>query len=547
MVTFKIPAEMRRIVSSVITVLLIVSGCAMVETEELLPDSYRSEKAVYYAAFGEQKTRVQVEDGNALEWTSDDRITVFNMNSGNSEFRLTGTTESGRGQFEVISVMEGTDVLERSYAVYPYDEAHSIDPATGTLTVNLPEVQHYLENSFGLGANVMVAVTEDADDDVLNFRNVCGYLKLKLYAEEEVTVAKVTLRGKAGEKIAGKANVTASFGDIPTVEMTEVATQTITLVCDEGVSLSKDPENPTVFWFVVPETTFSEGLSITVTDPEGRVFDKNTSNEIKVERNTPQPMAALMTKCSVPSNQIWYTTTDNSQISPSTSSSAFGTSQVVSNEFDQDNGRWVLTFDQDLSVIGNDAFYGKSTLSSVMLPDCITEIGNRVFFACSSLAEIHLPDALKHIGYRALSQTALTDVVIPEGVQTLDYEVFQSCKSLVSVTFPETVVSLGYGIFEYCSALTSVSLPESLLEIGRNAFHDCDALTEITIPGKITTLPEQIFYQSGNLAKVTLPAGLKHIGRYAFNQCSSLPEIDLPEDWKQSETMHSLPASSLRK
>ena len=54
----------------------------------------------------------------------------------------------------------------------------------GTISITLPAVQKYASKSFGVGANMMVAVTKDKDDYFLPFKNLCGYLKLKLYGIE---------------------------------------------------------------------------------------------------------------------------------------------------------------------------------------------------------------------------------------------------------------------------------------------------------------------------------------------------------------------------
>ena len=60
-----------------------------------------------------------------------------------------------------------------------------------------------------------------------------------------------------------------------------------------GISLSADQSKPTTFWFVLPAMTFKEGFTVTVTGVDGGTYTRSTSNEVTIDRNMIQPMAAL--------------------------------------------------------------------------------------------------------------------------------------------------------------------------------------------------------------------------------------------------------------
>ena len=101
--------------------------------------------------------------------------------------------------------------------------------------MTLPAVQTYAENSFGRGANTMLAVTENVEDTFLAFKNACGYLKLKFYNTEGTTIKNIVVKGNGEEKIAGAANATIDLGEAPQLTMTDDATTAITLDCGDGV------------------------------------------------------------------------------------------------------------------------------------------------------------------------------------------------------------------------------------------------------------------------------------------------------------------------
>ena len=75
--------------------------------------------------------------------------------------------------------------------------------------------------------------------------------------------------------------------------------------------------------------------------------------------------------------------------------------------------------------------------------------------------------------------TSLTSVVIPEGVTNISRSAFYGCTSLTSVAIPESVIAIGALAFYDCTSLTSVVIPEGVTRIGDSAFHDCTSLISV--------------------------------------------------------------------
>ena len=236
-------------------------------------------------------------------WDSNDRISLFDHSTANSQFRFTGSTGDSSGEFEeVTGTVPSGSSLDCIYSVYPYDAATAISNA-GVITLDLPAEQIYKEGSFGPGANVMVSATED---DRLLFKNLCGYFILKLYGDG-VSVSSITLEGKNNEPLAGTVNVTANVGQIPSFSFNETGTSSsITLTCPSPVTLGTTAETATTFWMAVPPTTFTNGFKITVTDANGSIFEKSASSSNTIQRNTTFRMKALK----VTSDPIYLVTND---------------------------------------------------------------------------------------------------------------------------------------------------------------------------------------------------------------------------------------------
>ena len=512
--------------------LLVLVLCSCTETfvgeeiarpnNEILPD--------LTAAFAdEEATRTYVENGKYLRWHEDDRITAFYGNTLNRQYKFNGTTGDNSGTFSLVPSGElGTgNTLNHIYALYPYSANTTISDE-GVISLTLSDTQTYAENSFGIGANTMVAVTENLEDTFLAFKNACGYLKLKLYNAEGATLKSIEIKGNNGEKLAGEATLTINYGETPILTMADAATDTITLDCGEGVTLGTTAEEATELWVVVPATTFTEGLTITATEMDGKVFEKTTTNEVVIERNAIQPMAALEARfvATKPAkNEIWYTAT--AKVTPY-KTNAFG-ANIVSNTYDTEKKCWVIKFDGEVTKIGDSAFNQCESLTSVTIPDSTTSIGDSAFILCTKLKSINIPDSVTTIGDSAFNRCdSLTSITIPNSVTTIKNTAFAGCYSLISITIPNSVTTLNPQVFSSCTSLTSVTIPNSVITI-LNAFSDCDSLTTITIPDSVTTIGESAFSSCDNLTSVTIGNSVTTIGKQAFSYCKSLISISIPD------------------
>ena len=477
---------MRKIAILATLVASIMGGCAVNEVNTLTQTESLPNLS---AGFAESATKTYVENNKYLRWHEDDRLTAFYGNALNRQYKFNGSTGANSGTFSLVPNGElGTgNTLNAIYAVYPYDETATITDE-GVISLTLPATQLYAENSFGKNANTMIAVTENLEDTFLAFKNACGYLKLKLYNADGVRIKSIEIKGNNGEKIAGKATATMEFGGEPSLVMADDTTESITLDCGDGVLLGTTAETATEFWFVVPETTFEGGVTISVKDELGGKFEKSTTNKVIISRNEIQPMVALNADAFVsatPNNEIWYTSTDGNIVTPY-AGTAFG-AKIISNIYE--NGKGVIKFDGNVTKIGYNAFHGCSSLTSVTIPDSVTEIGGYAFSYCTSLTSVTISNSVTSIGNSAFSHcSSLTNVTIPDSVTSIGEYAFRSCISLTSVIIPNSVAEIGHYAFRDCSSLTSVTIPDSVTSIGHYAFSYCSRLISVTIGSSVTSI-----------------------------------------------------------
>ena len=482
--------------------IMLLGACSTKELDIQTPAI--QDEAEFYASFEQPAdidTRVYANEDLLLRWTADDRVSIFNKKTYNQQYAFTGETGDNAGGFKKVEsdeFMTGNDI-SHVVSVYPYQETTKVSESE-VITVTLPAEQHYAQNTFGLGANTMVSVSED---NFLQYKNVGGYLRITLYGQG--TVSSITLRGNNGEKLAGNATVTMPLDGVPTVQMASDATDVITLICDNYVSLYSDIERGTDFWFVVPPVTFSKGFTVTVNTLSNWNIknEKSTSKSHTIERSKVSKMSPFEVIYQ-PRNVIYYQSTDGKVVIPY-SPNGFGGANIVSNVMLENNNTGALTFDQDVTSIGAYAFNNCTNLSIINIPDGVTSIGYGAFNNCSNL-----------FGVNFTGNSKLTSI---------ESATFQGCKNLSGIGIPWSVTSIGSFAFNQCSNLRFLSIPNGVTSIGEYAFCQCSNLSNVTLPAELTSVGRYAFDSCSSLTALSIPAGVTSIGDNAFVNCSQLTKI----------------------
>ena len=163
-----------------------------------------------------------------------------------------------------------------------------------------------------------------------------------------------------------------------------------------------------------------------------------------------------------------------------------------------------VVIEDGVTSIGDYAFRGCSSLTSITLPDSVTSIGDCAFVFCVGLSSITLPDSVTSIGDSAFKNcSSLTSITIPDRVTSIESRAFTGCSSLTSITIPDSVTSIGYATFAGCSSLTSITIPDSVTSIGESAFSNCSSLQTISLSCK-STLKRSDFGDQADLVSYAL-------------------------------------------
>ena len=258
-------------------------------------------------------------------------------------------------------------------------------------------------------------------------------------------------------------------------------------------------------------------------------------NETDAERSGTIPFTSkdnneisqvIAVKQETDTSKIYYTTTDSNIVSISTYTD-WGGAQIVSNTYE--NGQGVITFDREITTIGNNAFYERPNLKEIHIPNSVLTIGNSAFARCVNLEKVNLPGSAIEIGTWIFAYcTLLNDVTIESGITTIPEYSFAYCSSLTEIKIPDSVKLIDNDAFEGCSSLTSIIIPNSVSKIGEYVFRGCSSLKDVTIGSGITSIPGGSFAGCSSLEEITIPDNITGIESGAFRSCSSLSSITIP-------------------
>ncbi|MBQ6864925.1 MAG: leucine-rich repeat domain-containing protein [Clostridia bacterium] len=211
---------------------------------------------------------------------------------------------------------------------------------------------------------------------------------------------------------------------------------------------------------------------------------------------------------------------------------------------------YVFDSEGTLTISGTGAMTGymlwenmPESVISVVIENGVTSIGDNAFAGCTTLTSVTIAATVIEIGTRAFENcSSLSSVIFAENSQLtkINTAAFHNCIALTSINVPDAEW-LGYNVFENtpCGEYDAsgvryvgnhlISAPDSIRgsysirpgtkTIGHSAFSN-SRFESVVIPQSVTQIGEYAFWECTIMKYVSLPDSVKYIGSGAFYNIS---------------------------
>ena len=223
--------------------------------------------------------------------------------------------------------------------------------------------------------------------------------------------------------------------------------------------------------------------------------------------------------------------------------------------------------------IDSDAFRNNDNITSVVIPNSVTQIGSYSFEYCHGLTKVTIGTGVTYIGGDAFYQaTALTDVYMNANPETLQWEDWgfddfirdgstichvanaapwiAKFGGRINIKFRDpNTVPFSWSFNESTHTLTvsgteempnsqpwssiqnqieKVVIEEGVLSIGSDAFYSCTKLKEIKFPSTLIAIRGNAFASCTSLKSIIWPSSVTVIEGSTFACCTNLVSVFIP-------------------
>ena len=213
----------------------------------------------------------------------------------------------------------------------------------------------------------------------------------------------------------------------------------------------------------------------------------------------------------------------------------------------------VINISDDITRIGNNAFYNIKGVKSLVIPTSLTRMGDNAIVGCDSLVTlVWNARSLSVQNLGGLNASRLQSITFGAEVVDIPDNICNTMRSLKHLVLPESVRTIGYRSFYDCDSLVYVSIPTLVDSIGAEAFNACDRIdtivwnainvsksshgnlnrstvSHIEFGSQVEYILNDMCNGMTKLQEVSIPESVKIIGSNAFRGCTGLKTLIIPE------------------
>ena len=203
-----------------------------------------------------------------------------------------------------------------------------------------------------------------------------------------------------------------------------------------------------------------------------------------------------------------------------------GATAIQSHDYDAGTKAGTVVYEGEVTALGNNALQFQSALTSIVIPEGVTSIGYKAFYQCTNMTTIKLPKSLKLIG----DVSGLTFdgcIGLANGKFIID-DIARWCSLDIKGCFSNPIYYAKHIYSDEDTEITNLVIPEGVTSIGHDAFYGCEGITSVSFPSTLESIGASAFNRCTNIASVVIPKDAS-IGESCFAYCSGLTSVTIPE------------------
>lgn len=202
-----------------------------------------------------------------------------------------------------------------------------------------------------------------------------------------------------------------------------------------------------------------------------------------------------------------------------------GLQVIESHAFSQCSSLTSVKLPDSIQELGESAFGYCKSLESIMMPVSLQKLGIHCFQVCSSLNRVNLTSDITEIPDGCFWYCeSLSSIQFPTSLKSIGEEAFAFNKALKIIEFPVSLQNISNKAF-FCADLNEVIIPNNVESIGANCFQSCRSITNVHIGENCKVINNQAFEDCGRINYLTIGKSMEKIGSRAFCNCTEIKKV----------------------
>ena len=259
--------------------LLLVNSCTN-ELEKTMEEGQLSFNSINASMADLPTSRAHLENNGKVVWNVNDQIGIFSDTQTVPILFTCSSVDDSKASFISNDKIIGSNFI----AYYPYDNSHIEE---NILTYTLSSNTQYTEGTYFLQAPMIAK----SNTNEFKFKHTCGIIRFTINGTKQIE--SLVLEGNNNEIIAGTGSIDL-YAENPILTISTDAVD-----ASKTITMSINNKNATIFYFILPETEFTNGISLTINyldENNNRAnIKKTTTNKFTLNRSVIKSFSSIHT------------------------------------------------------------------------------------------------------------------------------------------------------------------------------------------------------------------------------------------------------------